>query len=260
MTEEVTDTWLVGVVAHDEALSSVRVHAGYVAAGPTSGRDHRLQVRLRHGASTAPVFPDPVDSAALLQVEEHLVGRLAGLAVLVAVLTVPGFRDLVFHTAEPDRCVDRLANLDGPAGADRIVVDAPELATDPAWSLYRSLFADAVPADVDRRRIADAATRTGTSPPECVVEHRFSFPGLDEADRAAAALREVGLEVVFAGSDDLDEASPPRFVVTETETLTQIDMARSRDALAGFASSWGGDYLGWTVPERTSPPPVPGQG
>lgn len=242
MAEEVTDTWLVGVVAHDEALSSVRVHAGYVAAGPTSGRNHRVQVRLRFARPDGPGFPDRETSAGLLADEERLVAGFGQRAVLVAVLTVPGFRDLVFHTADPEACRSVL---------DEAGFDDVDIATDPAWSLYRSLFADAVPADADRRRIQDAAERSGRSAPRCAVRHRFAFSDLEDADRAAAALRQVGLEVTFTPADDRAEPAPPRFTVTETEVLTQIDMARSRDALGGFAAGWGGDYLGWTVPDPT---------
>ncbi len=244
MTDAVTDTWLVGVVAHDDALSGVRVHAGYVAAGPTSGRDHRIQVRLRFASGGGSGFPDPDASAELLDTEDRLVEALGDDAALVAVLTVPGFRDLVFHTAEAGWATAVVVEtLGDPAGPDDV-----DAVADPAWSRYRSLFADAVPADADRRRISEVAARADESAPRCPVAHRFSFPGLAEADRAAAALRDVGLEVVFEAADDTNEAAPPRFSVTETEVLTQVDMARSRDALGGFAAGWGGDYLGWTTP------------
>lgn len=243
MVDEVTDTWLVGVVAHDEALSSVRVHAGYVAAGPTSGRDHRIQVRLRFGEGSAPAFPDAEASGALIAREDRLVAAFADGAVLVAVLTVPGFRDLVFHTGDPDACRSVVDHL----GVEQTDSDEFDVVGDPAWSMYRSLFADAVPADADRRRIHEIAAESGDAAPERTVEHRFSFGNLADADQAAAALRDVGLDVTFTAPDDVADAAPPRFVVTDVEILTQIDMARSRDALSGFATSWGGDYLGWGV-------------
>jgi hypothetical protein len=242
MADEVTDTWLVGVVAHDDALSSVRIHGGYLAAGPTSGRDHRMLVRLRFGDTGAPAFPDAESSRLLIDREEALIARLGDDAVLVAVLTAPGFRDLVFHTAVPERCRASLEEPGDDAGADDI-----DVAADPAWSMYRSLFTDAIPADGDRRKIHDAAAIAGESTPRCAVEHRFSFASLAEADQAAAALRDAGLEVTFVEADDAGAEAQPRFVVVETETLTQIDMAQSRDALGGFAVSWGGEYLGWDV-------------
>jgi len=247
MSEEVTDTWLVGVVAHDDALSSVRIHAGYLAVGPTSRRDHRILARIRFGDPAAPAFPDAETSKILITREEELIARLGGDAVLIAVLTVPAFRDLIFHTAEPERCRAVLEAADDPD----LDVD---IAADPAWSMYRSLFTDAVPADADRRRIQDAAAAAGDSAPRGAVEHRFAFSGLAEADQAAAALRDAGVEVTFVEADDAAAEAPPRFVIVETETLTQIDMARSRDALGGFAVSWGGDYLGWDFIAPTSNP------
>lgn len=246
MGDGVTDTWLVGVVSHDEALSGLRVHAGYVASGPSSGRDHRLGIRLRFGDPAAPHFPSDSESAALLVREEAAVALLSTDAVLVGVLTVPGFRELIFHTADPQECLAIFASPD----ADAVGADACDVVTDPAWSTYRGLFTDAVPADADRRRIHEVAERTGASTPECRVEHRFSFPTLADADQAAAALRDAGVEVTFEAPDDLGAAAPPRFVIVETEQLTQADMARSRDALSGFALSWSGDYLGWAILER----------
>lgn len=243
MSDGVTETWLVGVVAHDDALASVRVHGGYLAFGPTSGRDHRIQARIRFGDPAAPAFPDEATSGELIEREDAIVAALGEAAVLVAVLTVPGFRDLVFHTAEPDDCRDRLS---AASGID-VAGDDLDIVPDPAWSRYRSLFTDAVPADNDRRRIHEAAAAADESSPSCEVEHRFAYPSLAEADQAAAALRDVGLEVTFAAADDTAEAAPPRFVVVDTEVLTQVDMARSRDALTGFAASWGGEYLGWGI-------------
>lgn len=253
MSEGVTDTWLVGVVAHDDALSSVRIHAGYLGAGPTSGRDHRILVRIRFGDPDAPAFPDADTSRTLIEREDHIVAGLGDDAVLVAVLTVPGFRDLMLHTAVPERCRAVLATLEAPDDhGDGDVRDSEgdldsDITADPAWSMYRSLFTDAVPADNDRRKIHDTAAAAGTSTPRVRVAHRFGFPGLAEADQAAAALRDAGLDVTFDAADEVGAEAPPRFAILETETLTQIDMARSRDALGGFAVSWGGDYLGWDV-------------
>jgi hypothetical protein len=251
MSEEVTDTWLVGVVAHDEALSSVRVHAGYLGAGPTSGRDHRVLVRIRFGDVDTPTFPDAETSTALIAREEALVAARGDDAVLIAVLTVPAFRDLILRTADPERCRAVLEAF----GDDDLDVD---ITPDPAWSMYRALFTDAVPADADRRRIHDAAApvEAGTNPVRRSVEHRFEFPSLAEANQAAAALRDAGVEVTFAATEGTDAEAPPRFVVVDTEALSQIDLARSRDALGGFAVSWGGEYLGWEFadPDSTSDP------
>lgn len=250
MPDEVTDTWLVGVVAHDEALSSVRIHAGYLGAGPTSGRDHRLFVRICFGDADEPSFPDAETSTALIAREEALVAALGDDAVLVAVLTVPAFRDLILHTAVPERCRAVLEALDD----DDIDVD---ISPDPSWSMYRALFTDAVPADADRRKIQDAFPPAGgdLTPPRRRVEHRFAFPSLAEADQAAAALRDAGVEVTFVPADG-GETDARRFFVVETEALSQIDLARSRDALGGFAVSWGGEYLGWELdaPTATSDP------
>lgn len=242
MSSEIADTWLVGVVAHDDALSSVRVHAGYVASGPTSGRDHRVQIRMRFDGSDESGFPDDETAKTLIEREESLADALGEVAVLVGVLTVPGFRDLVFHTDDPEGSTNALGGVD--------VIDVPadvDITADPGWSLYRSLFTDAVPADGDRRKIHEIAGTSGVSAPECRVEHRFVFLSLADADQAAAALRDAGLEVTFVAADDVAEAARPRFVLTDTEILTQVDMARSRDALNGFAVSWGGTYEGWAI-------------
>ena len=241
---EIADTWLVGVVAHDDALAGVRVHGGWVAAGPASGRSSRVHVRLRFDGDSSTGFPDPAVSESLLAAEEQLVSALDDCAELVAVMTVPGFRDLLFHTDSPEACVAAMAALD-PAQLGYEV--EPDVADDPAWSRYRALFADAVPADADRRRVVEAARATGESAPEVLIAHRFRFPTLHEADQAAAALRTSGIAVVFVASDDVDAEAPPVFEAHEVEVLTQGDMARSRDALSAFATSWEGVYEGWLV-------------
>ncbi len=89
--------------------------------------------------------------------------------------------------------------------------------------------------------------RAGESAPEVLIAHRFRFPTLHEADQAAAALRTSGITVVFVASDDVDAEAPPVFEAHEVEVLTQGDMARSRDALGAFATSWDGVYEGWLV-------------
>lgn len=242
MPAEVTDTWLIGVVAHDDALAGVRVHGGWVAAGPASGRPARVHVRLRYPDDGGSGFPDPTTAEALLAAERELVDALAGLAELVAVLTVPGFRDLEFHAADGPTCLATIEALDPDHVGFPVTVDLDD---DPAWSRYRALFADAVPADADRRLIVDAARESGEGSPECQIVHGFRFPTLQEADQAAAALRTSGVTVTFVASDDASAEAPPRFEAREAETLTQAEMARSRAALSEFAASWDGDYEGW---------------
>lgn len=250
MPAEIADTWLVGVVAHDDVLAGLRVHGGWVAAGPASGRDARMHLRLRFDAEGPTGFPDPAVSEALLAAEERLVEALGDRAELVAVMTVSGFRDLLFHTGDAAGSAAVIDALD-PASIGFEV--EPDIADDPAWSRYRALFADAVPADTDRRKIVEVARAADESAPECAIAHRFRFPTLHEADQAAAALRTSGVTVVFVASDELDAEAPPQFEAHEVEVLTQAEMARSRDALSAFATSWEGVYDGWTV----VPPPHP---
>jgi hypothetical protein len=247
MTAEVTDTWLIGVVAYGESLAGVRVHGGWVAAGPASGRPVRVRVRLRYADDEASSFPDPTTAGKLLEAEAAIIDALGDQAVLVAVLTVPGFRDLELHAADGEACRAAIEALDPDVVGFPLTVDVDE---DAAWSRYRALFADAVPADADRRLILDAAREADDGSPEREIAHRFRFPTLQEADQAAAALRSSGVAVTFEQSDDLDAEAPPRFRAREVETLTQAEMARSRAALSEFAASWDGDYEGWSL---TSP-------
>lgn len=243
------DGWLVGVVASGGALSGLRVDGGWLAAGPTSARPTRVHVRLRFTDQTATGFPTASESASLLVAEDQVVASIGVEGVLVAAVTVPGFRDLVFHTAGAARCRERLATTDPASLGYSIELDADD---DPGWSWYRSMFTDAVPADADRRRIVELARNVPGGSPVCALVHRFRFPSLREADQAAAALRSTDIAVVFAPSDDVAAQSPPVLEARETEMLTQAEMARSRDALAAFATSWNGTYEGWLVDEPTT--------
>ncbi len=240
VSEEIAQTWLVGIVSRDDSLSGLRVHGGLVAAGPAGGRPHRVQVRLRFGSVDAPGFPDAAESRALLDREQALADALGDDALLAAAVTVPGFRDLVFHAADGTRSHQLLAS----SGVDDV-----DVSPDPSWSVYRALFADAVVADGDRRMIEEVTRATGEGSPRRSVTHIFRFGDPARADQAAASLREAGLAVTFAAAPDVADAAPPEFTVTEIETLTQVEMARSRDALNGFATSWDGQYLGWRVAE-----------
>ena len=247
MPPEVTDTWLIGVVAHGEALAGMRVHGGWLAAGPASGRPYRVHVRLRYADGDDASFPDPTTSEVLLAAEETIVDAVAGRAELVAVLTVPGFRDLELHAADGTACRAAIEALDPDVVGVALTTDVEE---DPAWSRYHALFTDAVPADADRRLILDAAREADDGSPEREIVHRFRFPTLHEADQAAAALRTSGVTVTFVEPDDATAEAPPCFVAREVETLTQAEMARSRAALSEFAASWDGIYEGWKLAER----------
>lgn len=240
----VADTWIIGVVANGDVLAGMRVHGGWLAAGPASGRPQRLHVRLRFGDGSGAGFPDPTESATLLHAEEVVVDAFADDAVFVAVVTAPGFRDLIFYAADASRCGAALNRLDHDAVGYPLELDIDD---DPGWSHYRALFTDVVPADADRRLIADLARERPDGPPTCTLVHRFEFPSLQEADQAAAALRSSGVTVTFREPDDVDATPPPVLEAREVETVTQAEMARSRDALTAFAVSWGGSYDGWTV-------------
>lgn len=184
----------------------------------------------------------------LLEAEEKMVASIGAAGILVAVLTVPGFRDLVFHTADAKRCRERLAVADTASLSHTFELDVDD---DPGWSWYRSMFTDAVPADADRRRIVELARNDAGGAPMCALVHRFRFPSLREADKAATALRSTGITVTFAPADDMAAPALPVLEAREVETLTQAEMARSRDALATFAASWGGTYEGWLVDDAS---------
>ncbi len=179
--------------------------------------------------------------------EEVLVDAVAETGEFVAAVTAPGFRDLIWYTADQEVFLTAVGEVDRSELAFDIEVDHDD---DPEWAHYRALFGEAVIADVDRRRITELARDGGAEPPEILVAHRFRFPTLAEADQAAAALRTAGVRVVFVPADDVDADPPPAIDVHEVETISQAEIARSRDALSAFATSWEGTYEGWLVPPQ----------
>lgn len=256
---DVKESWVVGVAAAGDHVASLRVHAGYVAAGPASGRPFRVHVRFRLKNVTDSGFPGVDEVAALQVAEERVIEALDESAVLVGVVGAPGFRDLVIHAADPDavrRALDTCVLVD--LGYE------PELDEDedPAWSSYRALFAQAVDGDFDRRVIARLANAGADLAAEHPVRHYVAFSELDDAYGFIAALRAADIDARLDDSDDpgglagsslgaslRDARDNGRVVVmvSEDAVVSQVTAALSRAGLAELAASWGGLYSGWTV-------------
>jgi hypothetical protein len=259
--ESTSESWLVGVAAAGERLASLRVHAGFMAAGPASGRPFRAHLRFRLQDPSESGFPHDDEVAALHEAEVRVTQALDAGSVLVAVVGAPGFRDLVLHTAAPEPL---------RAALDRcVLVDLgyePELDVDedPSWSTYRALFAQAVDADYDRRLVARLASAGADLRAERSVRHHLSFASLDDAYAMLAALHAAQIEAdLFAGEepagvadaaaqatlDAARQAGRTVVVVSEVTAVSQPVAARARAGLAELAASWGGTYLGWNADE-----------
>ena len=253
------ESWLVGVTAAGDQLASLRVHAGYLAAGPASGRPHRVHVRFRLHDPSPSGFPGAGEALDLNVAEERVVAAVRPVAVLVAVVTAPGFRDLVLHTDDPTRVALEVSDdLTADLGYEP-TVDVDE---DPAWSTYRSLFADAVVADGDRRVVAQLG-EPGPDPKPCLARYFVVFEGRDEAVAARQALVDADFDATIVlppdqGGPDGIEAradggapqpvAPPGgavLVISDEVVLNQAEAARARDSVASFAASWGGSFQGW---------------
>lgn len=241
------DVWLVGLVANDGALAGLRVLRTGVPGVGDPARPTRVGVRLRFSGTSTSGFPDADVSAALLATEERLVGAVGGAAAFVAAVTAPGFRDLVFYTSVPEQVLAAVeaTAVDPPLGEVRVDVD-----DDPAWRHYRALRADATVGDDDRRRLADVIDPSSDDVPEATLIHRFSFPDPVSADQARFAFATVGVAATRMTAAEGGDATD--LEVEEVETLTQAELARSRDALSAFAVGHGGRYLGW----RPAAPPT----
>lgn len=249
----------MGVAAAGDQLASLRVHAGFMAAGPASGRPLRAHVRFRLRDPSPSGFPQDEEVAALHEAEVRVIQALDPDSVLVAVVGAPGFRDLVLHTAAADplrEVLDRCVLVD--LGYEPEV----DLDEDPSWSTYRALFAQAVDADYDRRLVARLASAGGDLRAERAVRHHLSFASLDDAYAMLAALQAAQIQAdLFAGEepagvadaslqatlDAAREAERTVVVVSEVAAVSQPSAARARAGLAELAASWGGTYLGWNA-------------
>lgn len=260
---EPPESWLVGVAVAGDQLASMRVHAGYLAAGPASGRAHRVHVRLRLLAPTSSGFPTNEEALDLNVAEERVVRANAPHAVLVAVVTAPGFRDLILHTAEPDRLEKSV--LEPGFLADLGYEPVTDIDHDPSWTFYRALFSDAVVADADRRVVA-RYHEAGHDPAQpCLARYFVRFDSREEAVAARQVLLDAHLEadVVLPDGDRIgtdqvitlpDVVSLPEpsagealLVIRDEVHLTQAEAARAREGVAAFAVSWGGSFEGWRV-------------
>jgi hypothetical protein len=133
---------------------------------------------------------------------------------------------------------------------------------DPAWSTYRSLFADAVVADGDRRVVAQLG-EPGPDPKPCLARYFVVFEGRDEAIAARQVLVDADFDAAIVlppdhdGVDHLgsradvgapEPVAPPGgavLVISDQVVLNQAEAARARDSVASFAASWGGSFQGW---------------
>lgn len=259
--ESTGESWLVGVAAAGGELASLRVHAGFMAAGPASGRPLRAHLRFRLRDPSASGFPQDEEVAALHEAEVRVTQALDADSVVVAVVGAPGFRDLVLHTAAAgplrealDRCV--LIDLGYEPELD--------IDEDPSWSTYRALFAQAVDADYDRRLVARLASAGADLQAERGVRHHLSFASLDDAYAMLAALHAAQIEAdLFAGEEpagvadaslhatleEAQQAGRTLVVVSEVTAVSQPAAARARAGLTELAASWGGTYLGWNADE-----------
>ena len=252
------ESWLVGVTVAGDHLASLRVHAGYLAAGPASGRPHRVHVRFRLREPSPSGFPGVGEALDLNVAEERVLAAVQPVAVLVAVVTAPGFRDLVLHTDDPARVVEAVG---GDLTADLGYEPTVDVDEDPAWSTYRSLFTDAVVADGDRRIVAQLG-EPGPDPKPCRARYFLAFEGPDEAAAARQVLVEADFDatiVLPADDDGRDVAvgadleasglAAPRggalLVISDEVVMSQAEAARARDSVSSFAASWGGSFQGW---------------
>ncbi len=81
-------------------------------------------------------FPEPAEDAELGVVEETIIARIAGHAVLVAIVTTNGMREFVAYTGDGSWLPEFDRGLQIAVTTHEVQIDAR---TDPDWSVYRQL-------------------------------------------------------------------------------------------------------------------------
>jgi Family of unknown function (DUF695) len=135
-TEAVEDMWNVFQGTYDGRPLLVRGNIGAKKLVGSKAYPIKVGLAVPFRNPRPDGFPEPAEDAELGVVEETIIARIAGHAVLVAVLTTNGMREFVAYTGDGSWLPEFDRGLQTAVTTHEVQIDAR---TDPDWSAYRQL-------------------------------------------------------------------------------------------------------------------------
>jgi hypothetical protein len=228
---------VLGVVELGDTPSIVRVTTDF--REPLPDRSYRIQVRAIVTSIRPDGMPDGPESERLAKLEDDLVDGAASRALLVAIVTAPGIRDLWFYAGTTE-WVNDWAGAVKRAHADRVTEF--RVAEDPAWAMYQALRDRGEAANADREvldRLAAAGARLDL-PRE--IRYCMFFPDERRANDAAEILRQHEYTVNVQHRDDSVDYA---LFASHHERAVPAVIAHMTNMLGKFARDHGGKFDGW---------------
>ena len=134
--EAVEDTWNVFQGTYDGRPLLVRGNIGAKKLVGSKAYPIKVGLAVPFRNPRPDGFPEPAEDAELEVVEETIIARIAGHAVLVAILTTNGMREFVAYSGDGSWLPEFDRGLQTAVTTHEVQIDAR---TDPDWSAYRQL-------------------------------------------------------------------------------------------------------------------------
>jgi hypothetical protein len=137
----IPDTWAV-LKGHDETGKPmiVRAHTGYSKFKGVTGYGHYISIAVPLVDSDREGFPTPGESEELTRIEDDIckVFEPNGESIFVAVTTIPGIREFILYTKNPDLAQQKFENeLLARVFSHKVHI---KIEADADWRLYDKLL------------------------------------------------------------------------------------------------------------------------
>jgi len=135
------DLWTLVEGESDGTPVIVRFREALLTVSDKNGYGELLTILWPYADEDSGALPNPEDSKAMEEFEEHLCGALEqdAHAIIAAVITTDGARQWIVYTGDIDECDERISNM--PQNEEPYPIDM-ETDEDPEWKLLHQILAN----------------------------------------------------------------------------------------------------------------------